>query len=57
MAAVKRILVSVPAMDRSDAYEWTRSLSEDLFASAEAASGIAAFRERRPAPWVPSAEG
>jgi methylglutaconyl-CoA hydratase len=57
MAAVKRILVSAPAMDRSDAYEWAKSLSEDLFASAEATAGIAAFRERRPAPWVPSAEG
>jgi len=57
MAAVKRILIRVPAMDRPDAYEWAKTLSEDLFASAEAAAGIAAFRERRPAPWVPSAEG
>jgi hypothetical protein len=44
-------------MDRPDAYEWTKSLSEDLFASAEAVAGIAAFRERRPAPWVPTPEG
>lgn len=57
MAAVKRLLITVPAMGRDDAYAWARSLSEDLFASAEAAAGIAAFRDRRPAPWVPPLQG
>jgi len=52
LAAAKRLLVEVPALGRDEAFEWTRSLSEQLFASDEAAAGMAAFRERRPPPWV-----
>ena len=57
LAATKRLLSAVPAMGRDDALAWAKSLSESLFASPEAAAGIAAFRERRPAPWVGPAEG
>jgi methylglutaconyl-CoA hydratase len=54
LAAVKRLLAEVPGMGRDEAFAWTTSLSEALFGSPEAAAGIAAFRERRPAPWVES---
>jgi methylglutaconyl-CoA hydratase len=52
LGAAKRLLTAVPPMDRALAYEWTKALSEELFASAEAAAGMAAFRERRPPPWA-----
>ncbi|MCW2543900.1 MAG: hypothetical protein JWM40_1452 [Frankiales bacterium] len=40
-------------MSREDAFAHTQALSAALFRSPEAAEGIAAFRERRPASWVP----
>jgi len=52
LAAVKRILATVPAMGRDEAFAWASELSATLFASDEATAGIAAFRERRPAPWA-----
>jgi methylglutaconyl-CoA hydratase len=57
LGAAKRLLTAVPAMDRTDAYEWTTALSEELFASDEAAEGMAAFRERRPPPWAGGGSG
>jgi methylglutaconyl-CoA hydratase len=57
LAAAKRLLSTVPTLGRDDAFAWAKSLSESLFASPEAAAGIAAFRERRPAPWVAPPEG
>jgi len=54
LAAAKSLVARVPSMGRDDAFEWTRGLSRKLFASDEAAAGIAAFRERRPPPWAPS---
>lgn len=53
LAAVKRLLLNVPAMGRDEAFEWTSSMSEALFGSPAAVAGIAAFRERRVAPWAP----
>lgn len=55
LAACKQLIARVPAMDRADAFEWTAATSQALFQSDEAAAGIAAFRERRDAPWVPGA--
>ena len=52
LAAAKRLLLNVPSMGRDEAFEWTSSMSEALFGSAAAAAGIAAFRERRAAPWA-----
>jgi hypothetical protein len=43
----------VPSMDRREAFKWTAKLSGDLFRSEEAAAGMAAFREKGTAPWVP----
>lgn len=54
LAAAKRLVFDVPALERPAAFEQTKVLSDALFASAEAAEGTAAFRERRPAAWVPA---
>jgi len=51
VAATKSILRRVPGLDRPTAYEEMRRLSEELFSSAEAAEGMAAFRERRDPSW------
>jgi methylglutaconyl-CoA hydratase len=56
MAAIKELVRVVPEMDRADAYRLTAQRSSELFASEEAAAGMAAFRERRPAPWAPNGD-
>jgi methylglutaconyl-CoA hydratase len=54
LRAAKELIRRVPGMGRADAFEWTAGLSASLFRSDEAAEGIAAFRDKRPASWVPS---
>ena len=56
LAACKELVTRVPDMDRDEAFTWTGAKSKELFEADEAAAGIAAFRERRDAPWVPSAD-
>lgn len=56
LAAAKGLLQTVPDLSRADGYAYTAELSQRLFASPEAQEGIAAFRERRPASWVPARE-
>ena len=53
LAASKALVRTVPTLPRGEAFEWTARLSAERFASPEAAEGMAAFRERRPAAWVP----
>ncbi len=53
LAAAKELIFRVPEMDRRTAFEWTSTRSRELFQSEEAAAGIAAFRQRTDAPWVP----
>jgi methylglutaconyl-CoA hydratase len=53
LAAAKR-LVAMPSSMRAEAFAAARDLSARLFAGEEAAAGIAAFRSRQPAPWVPA---
>ncbi|MDE0318888.1 MAG: enoyl-CoA hydratase-related protein [Acidimicrobiaceae bacterium] len=53
LANTKQLVTKVPSMPRDAAWEWTAELSQRLFQSEEAAEGIAAFRERRDASWVP----
>lgn len=53
LAAAKLLVYRVPGMTRSAAFEWAAELSASLFASAEAAEGMAAFREKRAAAWAP----
>jgi methylglutaconyl-CoA hydratase len=53
LAAAKQLVYKVPEMERSAAFARTAELSRELFASAEAAEGMAAFREKRPPSWAP----
>jgi enoyl-CoA hydratase/carnithine racemase len=54
LAAAKRLVFDVPLLDRQAAFATTSTLSQALFASAEAAEGMAAFREKRQPAWVPA---
>jgi methylglutaconyl-CoA hydratase len=51
VAATKRILREIPGRPRQEAFDEMRALSDELFRSAEAAEGMAAFAERRPPVW------
>ena len=53
LAAAKQLVYDVPGLERSAAFTRTTELSRSLFASAEAAEGMAAFREKRPPSWAP----
>jgi len=53
LTAAKSMIFDVPGRPRAEAFAEMSELSGRLFRSEEAAAGIAAFRERRPAPWVP----
>ncbi len=57
IAASKELLDRVPHLDVDDAFAWTSEVSGRLFAGDEARQGIAAFLEKRPAPWVPPGRG
>lgn len=54
LAASKQIIHHVPTLNEDDAYAEMAVRSRSLFESAEAQSGIAAFRTRTPAPWIPA---
>ena len=56
LAAAKRLVYTIPGMERKAAFARTAELSQSLFASAEAAEGMAAFREKRPPSWAPTAQ-
>jgi methylglutaconyl-CoA hydratase len=51
VAATKRILREVPDLDRDEAFERMRRLSDELFAGSEAKEGMAAYLEKRPPRW------
>jgi len=53
LAAAKRLVYDVPGMQRPAAFARTAELSQALFTSAEAAEGMAAFREKRSPSWAP----
>jgi len=55
LAAAKRLVYDVPGLERSEGFRLTTEISQARFGSAEAAEGMAAFRERRPPAWVPPA--
>ncbi|PZR78915.1 MAG: enoyl-CoA hydratase, partial [Candidatus Aeolococcus gillhamiae] len=53
LGAAKRLVNEVPSMPTTEAFRYTAALSAELFGSAEASEGMAAFREKRPADWAP----
>jgi len=53
LAAAKRLVYTIPGMDREAAFTRATEVSQALFASAEAAEGMAAFREERLPSWAP----
>ncbi len=55
LAAAKRLVHDVPGMEQATAFASMERLSAELFASAEAQAGMAAFREKRRPPWAPEA--
>ena len=57
VAATKVLLNRVPPMSRAAGWAWTAELSAELFGSAEAAEGMAAFLARRPAQWPETSSG
>jgi enoyl-CoA hydratase/carnithine racemase len=54
VAETKRMLRTVPTLERDEAFEQMRQLSDQLFQSADAAEGMAAFAEKRPPSWQPT---
>jgi enoyl-CoA hydratase/carnithine racemase len=48
----KQLVYDVPAMDPKDAFAYTSRLSAELFAGEEAAEGMKAFLQKRPAAWA-----
>jgi methylglutaconyl-CoA hydratase len=52
LAVAKALVRDIPAMPRDAAFARAAELSARLFGGDEAAAGMAAFRARRPAPWV-----
>jgi methylglutaconyl-CoA hydratase len=57
IAAAKRLLAEVPGTPVDEAFRWTAELSGRLFTGDEAAEGMRAFLEKRPAAWVRPAPG
>jgi methylglutaconyl-CoA hydratase len=53
LAAAKRLVYTIPGMGRDAAFTRATEVSQALFASAEAAEGMAAFREKRRPAWAP----
>jgi len=51
VAETKRILRTVPTLERDAAFEQMRQLSERLFSGPDAAEGMAAFEEKRRPAW------
>jgi enoyl-CoA hydratase len=52
VAETKRLLHTVPTLERDAAFEAMRTLSDELFRSADGAEGMQAFAEKRPPRWA-----
>ncbi len=56
LALAKRLVYEVPRLAPEDAFEWTTTLSNELFASDEAREGMAAFLGKREPSWASTDE-
>ncbi len=54
LGATKELVQKVPGLELDEAFAWTGARSRELFQSQEAAAGIQAFQDRKPAPWDPA---
>ena len=52
VAAAKRLVREIPRLAPDDAYAVAAEKIAKLFASAEAAEGLAAFAQKRPPSWI-----
>jgi methylglutaconyl-CoA hydratase len=52
VAAAKRLVREIPRLAPDDAYAAAAEKIAKLFASAEAAEGLAAFAQKRPPSWI-----
>ncbi len=52
LAAAKDVLQRIPLMHPDDAFPWAAARSAELFASDEAAEGMAAYLDKRPPEWT-----
>lgn len=57
LAAAKALVNEVPTMSEEDAMRWTKGMAGGLFASEEAAEGMAGFLGRRQPSWATSRTG
>ena len=56
LAAAKDMVRRIPEMHPNDSFPWAATRSAELFASEEAAEGMAAYLERRPPTWAPTSD-
>jgi methylglutaconyl-CoA hydratase len=56
LGLAKQLVYEVPGRDPSNAFAWTASLSNELFASDEAKEGMAAFLGKRAPSWADTDE-
>lgn len=56
LAQAKQLVYEIPALPAEEAYRITSARSGELFGSAEAAEGMAAFLEKRRPSWAPDEE-
>lgn len=52
LRVTRDLIRRIPQMDVGSGFEWAQEVSQKMFASPEAAEGIAAFREKRPPRWA-----
>ena len=52
----KRLVYDVPLMEQKEAFAYTAKLSGELFRGPEAAEGMKAFLQKRPAAWAAEEE-
>lgn len=56
LGEAKRIINEVTRLEQDEAFKWTTDLSNQLFASEEAAEGMKAFLEKRAPAWIETDE-